>query len=186
MTKINLIPEVKQREQKVQRANTLTGSISIIVIVAVVLVAAGFFTWNQIKSQRISSTKKKIDRVNEELKPYEELEQNVLTLEKGLNEIKTIIAGDKKWSLFFAELEKATPADIRILKFEKIENNINMELATREVVGVDRFIKSFSGYKYNEKNLFNQVKVDGYSRDEEKNMIKFKATMELNSEILWQ
>ena len=186
MTKINLIPEVKQREQKVQRVNALTVTISVVVGVTVLLVAIGFFTWNQIKSQRISSTEKKIANINEELKPYEELEKNVLLMEKSLKEIKAILSGDKKWSLFFIELEKATPADVQIRTFSKTGDNINMQLATRDVIGVDRFIKSFSGYKYNENNLFNNVKVKGYSRDAGNDLITFSAEMELNSEILWQ
>lgn len=186
MTKINLIPEVKQREQKIQRVNALTVTVSLIVVIGVILIAAGFFTWNQIKSQRISSNEKKITKVNEELAPYEELEKNVLLMEKSLKEIKAILGGDKRWSLFFIELEKATPADVQIIKFDKTESSISMDLASRDVKGVDRFIKSFSGYKYNENNLFNNVKVNGYTRDSGTGLIVFKAVMELNSEILWQ
>lgn len=186
MTKINLIPEVKQREQKIQRVNALTTSISIMIAIALVCVVGGIFAWNQIKSQRISSTNKKIENIKDELKPFQELEENVLMLEKGLKEIKNIIDGDKKWSIFFIELEKVTPADIQIIKFEKTGDDISMDLMTKNVIGVDRFIRSFSGYKYNEENLFQEVKVNGYTRDEGTKTINFKATMKLNSGILWQ
>ena len=202
MFKINLIPEVKQQQQKTIRYNTMATTVAIIVAIIVGVIVFGLLSYNLAKSRQLSNTKNDIASVKESLKPYKDLENTVITLESGLTDIKEIINGGSKWSNFFDELEKVTPTDIQIKTLSIQGNQITMDLVGKDVTSIDRFIKSFSTFKVKTepektvvsgdnktttsqgKNLFENVDVSGYSAKDDGNVI-FQAKMNLVEGLLW-
>ena len=202
MFKINLVPEVKQQQQKAYRYNTMATTAAIIVAIVVGVIVLVLLSYNLAKSRQLSNTNKDIASVKQSLEPYKELEQTVISLESGLTDIKQIINGGTKWSLFFTELEKATPADTQINSLDVKGSEITMDLTGKDVNSIDRFIKSFSSFKVKPdtetsfgsadiatdgnlgKNLFQNVNVSGYSAKGDGKVI-FQAKMSLVEGLLW-
>jgi Tfp pilus assembly protein PilN len=181
--KINLIPEVKQEQQKLHKLNTTVTTAATFtgfIVLGVILTLA---LYNIFKTTQLSMVKKDIEKINQELEAYKDLEQTVATLENGLADIKQIFSGEAKWSKFFAELEKATPADIQFTSLSVNGETITVAMKGESVQSIDRFIKSFSEYKVNDQNLFNSVTVTGYTSD--KGAVTFNATMNLVGGVLW-
>jgi len=201
MFKINLVPEVKQQQQKAYRYNTMATTTAIIVGIVVSVIILGLISYNVAKARQLSNTNKEIASVEQSLEPYKDLEQTVLLLEGGLTDIKEIINGGSKWSLFFTELEKVTPSDTQITGFDIKGNEITMDVTGQDVNSIDRFIKSFSSFKMktNSKstsdsedtstesamgeNLFQNVNVTGYSAKGDGKVI-FQAKMSLVEGLL--
>jgi len=201
MFKINLVPEVKQQQQKAYRYNTMATTTAIIVGIVVSVIILGLISYNVAKARQLSNTNKDIASVEQSLEPYKDLEQTVLLLEGGLTDIKEIINGGSKWSLFFTELEKVTPSDTQITGFDIKGNEITMDVTGQDVNSIDRFIKSFSSFKMktNSKstsdsedtstesamgeNLFQNVNVTGYSAKGDGKVI-FQAKMSLVEGLL--
>jgi Tfp pilus assembly protein PilN len=182
--KINLIPEVKQEQLRIQKLNATATTVATVVFFVIGSIIICLSIYNIIKTTQIATAKKNITKVNKQLEAYKDLEETVYSLENGLKEAKQIITGGAKWSKFFEELEKATPGDVQISQFEISGNEIKITAKPREVASIDRFIKSFSNYKVDNKNLFENVSVPGYTTDPEKG-ISFQSTLTLIGGILW-
>lgn len=181
--KINLIPEVKQEQLRIHKLNATVTTVATFAAFIVGGIIICLALYNIFRTTQIASTNKKIDNVNKELEAYADLEQTVISLETGLTEIKQILTGGPQWSKFFNEFEKATPNDIQFTNFQISGNEITVTAKGKNVGSVDRFIKSFSNYKVDDKNLFSSVYVSGYSA--ENNQVLFQAKFTLNGGILW-
>lgn len=147
MFRINLVPEIQEQKQKLNRINYTTTVVSIIcgsVTVVVLLIIGGMLVANK---SGISSAEKKITSLNNQLAEYKELEENVLSLESGLAGAKAIIDGSNNWTLLLPHLEKATPADIKFTRLALKDNLITAELAGRDVNSLARFVESFKKYE---------------------------------------
>jgi Tfp pilus assembly protein PilN len=183
MFKINLVPEVKQEQIKLKKINFTVTTVAIVVAAVVVIVSLILLSYIVARKAQISSINKETDKINGELVAYKDLEQTVITLEGGLTDIKQIITGGPKWSKFFTELEKVTPGDVQLTSLKVDGNSITMDVVAKDVKSIDRFIKSFSNYKIDDKNLFSDVLVSGYEKKE--SSVTFQAEMSLVGGVLW-
>lgn len=184
MSKINLIPEIKQEQIKIRKLNILSTSIAVVagsIVFVVIIILLSFIA---VQKAQINGVEKETNKVNDQLKAYKNLEETVITLERGLNEAKSVLNGGPRWTIFFAELEKATPGDIQINNFSIQDNAISLSLTGKNVESIDRFIKSFSNYKLEEKNLFSNIVVNGFTKPDA-NKVNFQATLNLEKGILW-
>lgn len=164
MVNINLVPEVKKEQARIHQVNATVTVLAVAtgaVCLAAVLWLGSLLGY---RSARISTTNKKISQLEGELKAYKELEESVLTLQQGLAEIKGILAGGRDWTQFYAQIEKATPADIQFVSFKVSGNSVMADVKGKDVRSIDRFIKSFSNYQdTNENKRFANVVVNGYT-----------------------
>jgi hypothetical protein len=164
MQNINLVPEVKKDQARQTKVNVTVTTIALVaggVVLAVILLLGSLLGY---RTTMISSTNKNIDKINDELKPYKELEDSVATLENGLREIKAIVIGGRNWTTFYGDIEKATPTDIQFSTFKVTGNTVSADLVGKDVQSIDRFLKSFTSYKdANGDNMYTNLKVDGYS-----------------------
>lgn len=183
MFKINLIPEVKQEQIKAKKINTTITTVTVIVVVIMGVIIFGLLFYNIGRKAQLSLVNKDIDKINTQLEPYKDLESTVVSLETGLKEIKQILTGGPKWAKFFDELEKVTPGDVQITKFDIKGSVISIDATGQDVKSIDRFVRSFSNYKVDDKNLFSDVVVSGYTSKDSK--ITFQATMNLVGGVLW-
>lgn len=185
MFKINLIPEVKKEQVRLRKINLIVTTVATamgITLTAVTLILLGIFAGYNVKLKSIADNTKKIE---EELVVYQDLEKTVVSLEHGLRQIKSLINRENIWTKFFGEVEKATPQDVQIVSLGMAANNgVTMKLVGRDTKSVDRFVKSFSEHKRNEKNVFLNVAVEGYIKSE--NGIGFDAKLDLNKEALYE
>lgn len=185
MSKINLIPEVKQQKQKIQRINTTVSSIATL---SGVILGGGILlllAYSGVLAAQIKSTNDKITKTENSIKTMKDLEDQVVVLESGLKNIKNIVDSNKSWTKFFGEIEKATPADVQFLSFSISGNQVNASLKGKDVRSIDRFIASFSDYK-NEKDekLFSDIVVNGYSKKENGEYL-FQAKFNVNEAASW-
>jgi len=164
MLSINLVPEVKKEQAKLKKINLTVTSMAVVVggiLLVAILMIGSLYGY---RAARIAAVEKDTTKIEDELKPYKELEDSVTTLENGLADINRIVNGGRDWTAFFEEIEKATPTDIQFMSFQISGNTISASLKGRDVKSIDRFIKSFSTYEDSEKNLmFANVAVDGYT-----------------------
>ena len=147
MFKINLIPEVKIEKQKIHKLNAIMTTLATITAIVLGVMIIALLVYNVTRQVQISSLNSNINKTKEALVAYADLENTVISLEKGLKEIKQILTGGTKWSKFFVELEKATPADVQITSFEISGNTITLTITGSDIRSIDRAIKSFSNYK---------------------------------------
>jgi len=179
MVNINLVPEVKKEQAKLRQTNfamTTFAVITAIVLTAVIVLLGSLYGY---RTAKISSTTKKIDDINEELKPYKDLEESVTTLELGLKEIKGILAGGTDWTAFYSDIEKATPADVQFTGFKVTGSTVTADLSGKDVQSIDRFLRSFSGYKDAKgNNVYTGVAVDGYTSKDD-GTVTFQAKFDV-------
>ena len=189
MSGINLIPEVRAKKIKIARINSIGTLSAVIVVIALVVITASILVYNGYQSLMISSTKKDITKLNDQMLVYKDLENAVVKLQDGLTTTKSILTGDNKLSLLFSEIEKATPSDVKFNKFAYTPDGvITCSLSSTGARGIDRFINSFSQYtikndKGDSEKLFNDVSVTGYIIDG--GNYTWDATMKLNQGALW-
>ncbi len=167
MQKINLIPEVKQRQIKTRKNNLVATTVAVvtaIILGAVILVLVSYIV---ARKAQVASVNSQETTLNQQLKAYSDLEKTVTSLETGLADIKTITSANPTWLNIFEEIEKSTPADTRF-KSMKIatDNSVSAEVEGKDVTSIDRFIKSFSGAQTDKKlNAFTGLEVNGYTSD---------------------
>jgi hypothetical protein len=147
MFKINLVPEIQEKKRQISKINSIVtvSSIAILgVTVLALLVLGGMVVANK---TTISGTGKKIDSTNNELNNYKELEQEVLSLEKGLAGAKEIIDGSNTWTKLLPHLEKATPADITFKSLKLGQGKITANLEGVDINSLARFVESYKKYE---------------------------------------
>jgi len=181
--KINLIPEVKQEQLRTQKLNATATTAATVAFFVVGSVIICLSLYNIVKTAQIGSLKKDINKTNQELVAYKDLEQTVISLETGLNQAKQILSGSPKWSRFLNELEKATPTDVQITNISIKGTDITLNMNGKNISSIDRFLKSFTNYKVDDKNLFSNISVSGYTVD--KNVVTFQSKLTMNGGILW-
>ncbi len=182
--KINLIPEVKREQLKIRNLNLWMTNIAIalgVVFGAVILLMSIYIGG---VSAKISSTNTQIADLETKLKAYKSLEETVISIEQGVKEVRQILDTDDKWDRVFKMFEGATPGDIRFktMNFTP-ELKVTADLEGKDVKSIDRFIKSFESYQYNDKSAFSKVDVGGYTTNE-KGLVTFSATFSVNSDAL--
>lgn len=175
MFKINLVPEVKLEQEKINKLNREVTAISMIVaaIIAVgILILVSSYAFQK---TRISGLNRDIANIENELISYNEILNTVNSLEEGINDIKKVQDSSEDWSLFFDSLEGATPFDTRFVSLNVSNSVIDATLEGSSVESIDRFISSFTNYKTkNNQNPFGNVVVTGYSKND-KNRYSFMA-----------
>lgn len=175
MANINLVPEVKKEQLRLKQTNLAVTTTAVVVggvLLATILLLGSLLGY---RKSMISVNEKKINKITEELKPYKDLEESVLTLESGLAEIKGILTGGRDWTAFYGNIEKATPADVRFTNLKVSGSSIIAEMSGHDVKSVDRFIRSFSEYKDSDgKNVYSNVIVDGYTAKDD-GTVNFQA-----------
>jgi len=181
--KINLIPEVKQEQLRIQKLNATATTVATVAFFIVGSIIICLSIYNIVKTTQIASTKRNIEKTKQELEAYKDLEETVVSLENGLNEAKQILSGSPKWSKFLVELEKVTPNDVQFSALTFKGNQVTATLKGKNVSSIDRFLKSFSTYKVNDKNLFDGVVVNGYTT--EQGVVTFQAQFALVGGVLW-
>jgi len=184
MLKINLVPEAKQQQKKIQKMNLTVTSAFIITASLILLI---LITIMVIRISNLSQNKKlktSINGTEEELVLYKDLEETVVSLKKGLDGVKEITSKSSKWSKFFSELEKATPQDVSFKNLNIKDTEITATLTGKNIDSLARFIESFQSYTVKEKNLFVNLDVTGYTK-EENNKVNFDAKFSFVKEVLW-
>ncbi len=185
MSKINLIPEVRQKKIKIAQTNKMVTSAAVILAVATVAAALSLAAYAAVLTTQKSMIEGNIVKVQDSLDTMKDLETTVANLENGLLEIKGIIAGDKNWNNLMGHFEKFTPSDIQITNFAVEGGRVTLSLKGKEVKSIDRFITSFSNAKNpDKKNYFSDVVVNGYNKDEASG-VTFTAKFNLNEAVVW-
>lgn len=185
MFKINLVPEAKKEQRRIQKMN-LTTTIVVTTILAIlaitILVLLGIRVSSVTAKNRLE---KNITKTEKELVSYKELEETVVSLQNGLKGIEEISKSSSKWSKFFSEVEKAMPQDVAFERLVvKDGNKLEGDLKGKNIDSLARFVQSFKDYKIKEQSLFKNIDVSGYEKDD-KGEIKFNVKMELQKEVLW-
>jgi len=185
--KINLIPEIRQEQVRIQKTNALVTMIAIILAVvlgAIILLLSGMFLARMAQANQYNAS---ITQINKNIKSQAALEKTVIDVSKGIQDVKSILGTDNKWKNFFSDLEKATPGDVRFKSLSiTSDGKASAEMEARDVTSLDRFLTSFSTYKRKDlvtntdkNNLFSDVVVAGYNVDDT-GKINFSATFLVN------
>ncbi len=186
MSQINLVPEIKIEQKKLNQVNRyVTVSVSFIAIVLGTAISI-LVSMNIYQHQKIASLDRDTTQILEELKVYNEIEQTVNSLEEGILGIEQVLANDKKWSLLYEELENVLPGDTRFSSLKVASDNTVIAIVEgSDVKSVDRFIKSFEGYKTKDDlKLFENITVSGYTKGDGGKII-FEAHLGLVEGVLW-
>jgi Tfp pilus assembly protein PilN len=147
MFKINLVPEVQVKKQEVKKFNTYATTFSVVLLSVIILAILIIGGVNVAQQSQISQTANTIKSTQSEIDQYKELEQTVISLEKGLAGIKQISDGENRWTKLFPHLEKATPADIQFTKLNLSNGKIEASLVGQNINSLARFLDSFKGYQ---------------------------------------
>lgn len=185
MSKINLIPEVRQQKLKVQQTNKLVTSVAIIIGIVMVAVILGLAAYAGVITAQKNSVDSQIATVQNSLDTMKDLESTVSNLENGLTNIKSIIAGDKDWNKLLGLFEQYTPSDVQVTAFSVDSGQVSLSLVGKSVQSIDRFINSFSNAKNdNGDNYFRDVAVNGYTKKDD-GTVTFEAKFNLNEAAVW-
>lgn len=147
MFKINLVPEVQEQKNKVKKMNATSVTVATVIMVITVGALVLISLAQAALSVQISSTNKKIAEVNKESEKYKELEETVISLEKGLAGVKEIYDGKNQWTKLLEHLEKATPNDVQYKTLKIAEGKIEATLEGTNVNSIARFVESYKAYQ---------------------------------------
>ncbi len=190
MSKINLMPDVKQEKIKTKRRNFFVtiAAMAILAITILALLVLQGYKWAL--DYNLSRTKQDIASTNDELKNYADIERIVDDINQGLAAINQVQAQEPKWSLFLPQLEKVTPNDIQYTQFSQNGNTFKASAVGKNVVSIARAIKALDDYNYQQsgnnqnQKLFNNVVVTGYDQGTNGN-VKFDISFDLKQGVLW-
>lgn len=147
MIKINLVPEVQEKKLRVRKMNTYSTFAAVIIIGLTVFVLLVIGIWGAVKKASLRVTEERIADTNKELEQYRELEEVVLSLEKGLSGIKAILNGENDMLKVITHVENASPADIKFKSLKIQPGTIESELESMSVEEAARFIESVQAYE---------------------------------------
>lgn len=147
MFKINLVPEVQKEKQAEKKLNTGSTAAAILILGGCILVIAALGGYQVIKRSELSRVNDEIKTTEEEVSKYKELEETVLSLEKGLAGIKQITDGENRWTILLPHLEKATPTDIKFTKLKLSDGKVEADLEGQSINSLARFLESYKSYK---------------------------------------
>jgi Tfp pilus assembly protein PilN len=185
MSKINLIPEVKQQKQRQQKINALATSVATITAVILGGLSIILLAYNGLLSTQIGSINNKISKTEDSLKAMKSLEEQVVNLEMGLKNIKLIVEKNRSWTKFFGEIEKATPGDIQFTSLSVNTNQVRATIKGKDIRSIERFIQSFNNFKNDkDQNVFSDVSVENYSKKESGEYV-FEAKFNVIEDQAW-
>jgi Tfp pilus assembly protein PilN len=145
--RINLVPEVQEQKIQGQKINSIA-TISATVIIVITVLTIIIINVIMISEKAIlAGVQNRIEAVQEESQKHRELEESVISLDKGLKEAKKIILGENSWTQLFPHLEAATPSGIRFTKLQVSAGQIEAELATNNVDELSKFVDSYKNYR---------------------------------------
>lgn len=147
MFKINLVPEVQEKKNQAQKMNATAVTIAVVImgitVVALILITLAKTTLGF----QVASTEKKIESVKQESEQYKELEETVVSLEKGLAGIKQIYDGKNQWPVLMGHLESATPSEVQYKSLKISAGAIDAEVSARNIEALAKSIDSYKNYK---------------------------------------
>jgi hypothetical protein len=92
----------------------------------------------------VGSTDRSITDAKNEIGKYKEVEDLLVSLEKGLAGARQIIANDKNWTVLFPHIEQATPAEVVYTRLKLTPDQIDSDI---EGASVDALARLVDGYK---------------------------------------
>lgn len=192
MSKINLVPDIRVEKIKTKRRNFVVTFFAIIIIVVLVTTLVILQGYRVFQKVSLDSTNKNIVQTKEELKEYAGLEKTITNIEQGLKAVDDISKNEPRWSLFLPQLEKATPNDIKFTGFTQEGTAFKASVSGQKVVSIARLIKSLESYEFKKnegdeenKKLFKNVTITGYTRDAESGLLTAEVSFELEGGLLW-
>lgn len=147
MLKINLVPEVQQQKDRLVKINYYTMLICVVFIATTIISLMVIYGITLTTRQMIKNRENKISDLNTEIGKYKELEEIVLSLEKGLDEAKKILDGSRDWNKLLPHIEKATPKDIRFSELKLEDGLISAKIEGKDLNSIARFVQSFKNYQ---------------------------------------
>lgn len=147
MLKINLVPEVQENKLKVKRVNTYSTFAAIFIVGSLVFAILVISSITAITGVTTRGVESKTAEVKTELEEYRELEETVLSLEKGLIGVREILDSGERWAMLLNQMEYATPGDVSFKSLKIKENSIEAELDGRSVESLARFVESYKNHK---------------------------------------
>jgi len=147
MFKINLVPEVQEKKQKLSRTNYIVTVVSLSILGAIVIALVIIGGLTVTNKALLSGVEKDIQEVTTELSQYKELEEMAISLENGLAGARQIIDGSNSWQKLLVHMEKATPADVKYTKLSFDNGKITASLEGRDVNSLARYVESYKKYE---------------------------------------
>lgn len=147
MFKINLIPEVQEKKEKLKKTNALATAVAVAIVALCVISALGLGGFYFVKKNELADVEKNIKNVQEEIAQYKDLEETVISLEKGLAGVKQILDGGNRWTKLLSHLEKATPNDVAFTNLKLSGNAVEASLKGKTINSLARFMESYKAYK---------------------------------------
>lgn len=191
MSNINLISEVNIQKLKAKKRNFLIVFTAVIILSVLVFLTLVLQGYKWVRNRSLDQTNKNIAGVRSELEGYKDIEVTVKNIETGLKAIDTIESSEHKWSFFLPHLEKATPADVQFTSLSQDGNTFEASAVGKNVASVGRAIFALESYRFKdsqtseERNLFTNAVVSGYTKDKKKGTVSFKITFDMEEGVLW-
>lgn len=147
MFKINLVPEIQKNKNTTAKLNSYATIFSTVLVIATVSVLVIMYIVTETQKAFITKTDNSIQRVKDESEQYKELEETVISLEKGLNNVKKTLGYENNWTLLLPHLEGAMPKDARYGRLIIEDGNlISAEIIGKSIDGLARFLESYKSY----------------------------------------
>jgi hypothetical protein len=174
MVQLNLLPDVKAKYVKSQRAKrtVILSSVAISGTALAVVILMASVVYGAQKLQ-LSSLDNDIKANTEELQKIEDLDK-ILTIQNQLNALDGLHADKPVVTRVFAFLPQITPNDVSIstydLKFE--DSTMSFTGTAKDLVAVNKFVDTLKFTKYitdgngEQKQAFSEVVLTTFSRNE--------------------
>jgi len=147
MIKINLVSDYQEKKLETKRVNkfaTIFAATLLAILFGSLIIIFGITI---AEKSVINSTNKDITKVRAEINNYKELEETVISLEKGLKGAKDILDGKNQWTKLLVHLEKAAPADVKYVTLKlSSDGTIAASLKGKNIDSMARYIESQKNY----------------------------------------
>jgi len=191
MSNINLISEVNLEKLKVKKRNFVVMFAAIVVLTVLVVVTLLLQGYKWVRGTSLKNTEQKVTETRGELEQYKDIETTIVNIETGLKAIEDIEGNEHKWSLFLPHLEKATPFDVQFTSLNQNGRTFTSNALGRSVASIGRTVYALEEYKYKdsktgeERKLFGNVNISGYSKDKKKGTVSFDVSFDMEDSAIW-
>ncbi len=186
-TDINFIPDSIVKEKKVQYTKKVGTRASLIIMLCVALVAAGFLFYNLTLDRKIHTNITETEIKRNEISELKKFGEDGYMLGLRLENADNIINNRGIISILSSELYKRLPSNVTIVEWSySKEKNLMLRgtvPGTYDPIELYK-VELLKNPDDGSSNLFSDVKLKNATYDKEKGLVTFELGIMVNSEVL--
>ncbi len=186
-TDLNFIPDSIVNEKKVQYTKKVGTRASLVIMICVALVAAGFLFYNLTLERKIHANVTETDLKNNEIADLKKFGEDGYILGLRLENVDNIINNRGNLSILATELHKRLPSSVTITEwsYSKEQGLLLRGTVPGTYDPIELYkVELLKNPNEGSNNLFSDVKLKNASYDKSKGIVDFELAITVDNKVL--